>query len=278
MVRVRQPLARPVRRIVLQPGDNTGPAFPGHAGAPPALPTAVFDLTSTISERGPASQVMTSISTTAAPPDLPELPEGAFAKADSSPDALFYEAPRLVTHIDDAAIAAVTALYRERVAPGSVVLDLMSSWVSHLPPEIAYAAVIGQGMNADELAANPRLTRRFVQDLNQDPALPLAAASVDAALICVSIQYLQQPVAVLREVARVLRPGGVLLITFSNRCFPTKAVAIWQALAGADQCRLVALYLARAGFGQAEGRQLVGGAASDPLWAVWGYTVAGQDR
>ncbi len=210
--------------------------------------------------------------------DLPELPRRAFAKADPSPDALFYREPRLVTHIDDAAIAAVTALYREIVPPGGIVLDLMSSWVSHLPPEVAYAEVIGQGMNAAELAANPRLTRRFVQDLNQDPALPLAGASVDAALICVSIQYLQQPVAVLREVARVLKPGGVAAITFSNRCFPTKAVAIWQALAGPDQCRLVALYLGRSGFERVEARPLVDGRRSDPLWAVWGYAPAATGR
>lgn len=203
--------------------------------------------------------------------DLPELPQGAFAKADPSPDALFYREPRLVTHIDDAAIAAVTALYRALVPPGGVVLDLMGSWVSHLPPEIAYAEVIGHGMNKQELAANPRLSRCFVQDLNRDPSLPLAAASVDAVLVCASIQYLQQPVAVLREVARVLRPGGVVALTFSNRCFPTKAVAIWQALAGPDQCRLVALYLDRAGFEQVEARQLVAAGRTDPLWGVWGY-------
>ncbi len=189
--------------------------------------------------------------------DLPELPQEAFAKTDPSADALFYREPRLVTHIDDAAIGAVTALYRALVPPGGTVLDLMGSWVSHLPPEITYAEVIGHGMNEQELEANSRLSRYFVQDLNQDPSLPLASASVDAALVCVSIQYLQQPVAVLREVRRVLRPGGVVAITFSNRCFPTKAVAIWQALAGPDQCRLVSLYLDRAGFERVEARQLV---------------------
>jgi SAM-dependent methyltransferase len=221
---------------------------------------------------------LTGMMTAPAPDDLPELPGNAFAKADAAPDALFYREPRLVTHIDATAIAAVTALYRALLPPGGIVLDLMSSWVSHLPPEIAYAEVVGQGMNDAELAANPRLTRRFVQDLNQDPALPLGSASVDAALICVSIQYLQQPVAVLREVGRVLRPGGVAAITFSNRCFPTKAVAIWQALAGPDQCRLVALYLGRAGFGRVEARQLVSAAKTDPLWGVWGYVPATAGR
>lgn len=205
--------------------------------------------------------------------DLPELPSGAFRKADTSPDTEFYRLPRLVTHIDEAAIAAVTALYRALIPPGGTVLDLMSSWVSHLPPEIACAEVIGHGMNAEELAANPRLSRYFVQDLNAAPILPLATASVDAALICVSIQYLERPVAVLSEVARVLRPGGVVAITFSNRCFPTKAVAIWQALAGPDQCQLVALYLSRAGFERIETRQLVSQGRTDPLWGVWGYTA-----
>ncbi len=211
---------------------------------------------------------------------LPELPPRAFAKADPSPDADFYAEPRFVTHIDDGAIAAVTGLYRELFPPGGVVLDLMSSWVSHLPDGVEYAEVIGHGMNAEELAANPRLSRWFVQDLNRDPELPLADASVDAAAVCVSIQYLQQPVEVLREVARALRPGGVVAISFSNRCFPTKAVAIWQALDGPDQCGLVSLYLRRAGFPAVDARELAppGRWSGDPLWAVVGRTAAGETR
>jgi SAM-dependent methyltransferase len=207
---------------------------------------------------------------------LPELPPRAFAKADPSPDTDFYAEPRFVTHIDDGAIAAVTGLYRRVFPAGGTALDLMSSWVSHLPDDVEYAEVIGHGMNAEELAANPRLSRRFVQDLNRDPALPLADASVDAAAICASIQYLQRPVEVLREVARVLRPGGTVAITFSNRCFPTKAVAIWQALDGPDQCGLVSLYLQRAGLPVVEALELAppGRWGSDPLWAVVGRTAA----
>ncbi len=210
---------------------------------------------------------------------LPELPPRAFAKADPSPDADFYAEPRFVTHIDDGAIAAVTGLHRELFPAGGAVLDLMSSWVSHLPDDVEYAAVIGHGMNAEELAANPRLSRWFVQDLNRDPKLPLGDASAAAAAICVSIQYLQRPVEVLREVARVLRPGGVVAISFSNRCFPTKAVAIWQALDGPDQCGLVSLYLQRAGFPAVEARELAppGPWGGDPLWAVVGRT-AGESR
>src|SRR2546423_1835390 len=143
------------------------------------------------------------------------LPQGAFAKIDAEEDELFYEPPRLVCHIDDGAIAALTEFYRIALPAGGILLDLMSSWVSHLPPEVEYAEMIGHGMNATELAANPRLTRWFVQNLNRDPHLPLADATVDAVTVCVSIQYLEQPVAVLRELARVLRPGGLLVISFS---------------------------------------------------------------
>ncbi len=203
-----------------------------------------------------------------------ELPAGAFEKADPSPDTRFYAQARLVTHIDDAAIAAVTALYRDVLPAGGTVLDLMSSWVSHLPEDVAYAEVIGHGMNARELAANPRLNRWFVQDLNADPALPLPPASVDAACLCVSVQYLQRPAEVFASLAGVLRPSAPVAITFSNRCFPTKAVAIWQALDGPDQCRLVELYLKRAGFPLVESHTLRDGRRSDPLWAVIGRRAA----
>ena len=206
------------------------------------------------------------------------LPQGAFAKLDAEEDELFYEPPRLVCHIDDGAIAALTEFYRVALPAGGVLLDLMSSWVSHLPPEIEYAEVIGHGMNATELAANPRLTRWFVQNLNRDTKLPLADATVDAALVCVSIQYLQQPVAVLREVARVLRPGGPLVISFSNRCFWTKAVAIWRALDDSGHARLVELYLRHAGFERIDTHQLARWVEdiSDPMTAVVGRAPAVQ--
>lgn len=207
--------------------------------------------------------------------ELPDLPPEAFAKLDRSPDPLFYAQPRFVTHIDAAAIGTVTDLYREVVPAGGDVLDLMSSWVSHLPDEVAYASVIGHGLNAVELAANLRLTRHFVQDLNAAPHLPLDTASIDTALICVSVQYLQRPVAVLSEIARVLRPGSPVVITFSNRCFPTKAVAIWNGLDGARHAQLVALYLQRAGFARIEGRVLrPEGGPGDPMTAVIGWNSA----
>jgi len=175
------------------------------------------------------------------------LPAFAFDRVDRSPDDLFYALPRLVTHIDDRAIAAVTGLYRRLFPPGGAVLDLMSSWVSHLPPEVTYRRVVGLGLNPVELDANPRLDERVVQDLNERPQLPFGDGEFDSAAICVSVQYLRRPVAVLREVARVLRAGAPVAITFSNRCFPTKAVQIWRTLDDAGHARLVERYLLVAG-------------------------------
>jgi SAM-dependent methyltransferase len=208
-------------------------------------------------------------------PELPGLPARAFAKIDSEPDDRFYEMPRFVTHIDEPAIAAVTGLYRELFPPGATVLDLMGSWVSHLPPEVPYGQVIGHGMNAEELAGNPRYDGWFVHNLNAEPHLPLDPASVDAIGLCVSIQYLQRPVAVMRDVLRVLRPQGLIAITFSNRCFPTKAVAIWQSIAMGDHPGLVSLYLQQASFCSVEARTLIPlGGPNDPLWAVIGRKTA----
>src|SRR5215471_9719624 len=200
------------------------------------------------------------------------LPPGAFAKIDAEDDEYFYEEPRLVLHIDHGAITALTRFYRRMLPKGGVLLDLMSSWVSHLPAEAEYAEVIGHGMNATELAANPRLSRWFVQNLNRETGLPLADASIDAAMICVSIQYLQRPLAVLRDLRRVLRPGGLTIISFSNRCFPTKAVAVWRALDDRRHAELVERYLAVAGFEQIETHRLAEWIEdeSDPMIAVTG--------
>ena len=167
----------------------------------------------------------------------------AFRREDQAPDAHFYAEPRLVTHIDEAAIAAVTQLYREYLPADAAVLDLMSSWVSHLPAEVAYSRVVGLGMNRTELAANPRLDGLVVHDLNRTPRLPFADAEFDAAAICVSIQYLTRPVAVLRDLGRVLVAGGPLVITFSNRCFPTKAVRAWLLRDDLGHAALVARFL-----------------------------------
>ena len=177
-------------------------------------------------------------------------PDGFFERGDPASDAIFYRPPRLVTHIDDAAIVAVSELYAELGTDGSSrehrrVLDLMSSWVSHL--RVAPDELVVLGMNASELDANSMATERIVQDLNADPVLPFGDESFDAVLCCVSIDYLVRPVEVLREAARILRPGGQVVITFSNRCFPTKAIRGWLETDDEGRCAIVLDYLRRVG-------------------------------
>ena len=195
------------------------------------------------------------------------FPPGFFYRHDDGDDTVFYGPARMVTHLDRPAVEAVSALYRE-LGTGGDVLDLMSSWVSHLPsPPRSLTAL---GLNADELAANPMATTRHVQDLNATPLLPYADGSFDAVLNCVSVDYLVRPVEVYAEVARVLRPGGVSVCTFSNRCFPTKAVRGWLATDDETHCAIVATYHRLAGgFDEPVSQQRLDGRRSDPLWAVW---------
>ena len=203
---------------------------------------------------------------------MSRFPEDVFRRTDEAPDEEFYRTPRLVTHIDDRAIAAVTQLYRELFPPGGEILDLMSSWVSHLPPEVEYRRVIGLGMNEVELGHNDRLDSYVVQNLNTNLRLPFRDVEFDGVGICVSIDYLTRPVEVLREVGRVLRVGGPTIISFSNRCFPSKAVAVWHQLDAKGHMRLVEDYLREAGnFRNVRSldrspRRLF----SDPLYAVVG--------
>ena len=148
-------------------------------------------------------------------------------KLDRSDDSLFYAEPRFVHHLDASFRARLTQLYRERIPACAVVVDLMSSWVSHLPEDITYQEVIGHGLNAEELAANPRLDRHWLQNLNTTQQLPLADNSVDAVLIVAGWQYLQQPEAVAAELLRVVRTRGEVIVAFSNRMFFQKASQIW---------------------------------------------------
>jgi ubiquinone/menaquinone biosynthesis C-methylase UbiE len=156
-----------------------------------------------------------------------------------------------------------------------VILDLMSSWVSHLPPEITYGRVVGLGMNEVELKENPRLDEYVVQDLNANPKLPFSNGEFDGVGCCVSIDYLTRPVEVLREVGRVLEVGSPAIISFSNRCFPDKVVAIWHQLDDQGHVRLVEHYLEESGsFENIRGldrspRRLF----SDPLYAVIGWST-----
>lgn len=211
---------------------------------------------------------------------MDRLPDAAFQRTDEGPDDLFYGTPRLVTHIDESAIGALTSLYAELLSPGGVILDLMSSWVSHLPDDISYGRVAGHGMNAEELSHNSRLDDYILQDLNSEPTLPFDEDTFDGAAISVSVQYLTRPYAVMSDLARVLRPGSPLIISFSNRCFPTKAVNVWQILDGPGHGHLVTHYLDEAqAFQDITCRELIGvGSGSDPLWAVVAYAAPGADR
>ena len=198
------------------------------------------------------------------------LPPGAFAKEDAGDDLAFYAPPRLVTHIDEVAVEALTGLYRDLLPGGARVLDLMSSWVSHLPDELPLGEVVGHGMNGQELAANARLSSWFVRDLNADPTLPLEHGTFDAALCCVGVQYLQRPFDVFAEVRRVLVPGAPFAVSFANRCFPTKAVAIWRSLDMRGQGSLIQRYMERSGFTEIEARVLSDGSRGNPLVGVIG--------
>ena len=206
---------------------------------------------------------------------MSRLPAEAFRRYDETPDEEFYETPRFVTHIDDRAIAAVTQLYREHFPPDGAILDLMSSWVSHLPPEAGYRRVVGLGMSEVELKENPRLDEYVVQNLNRNLRLPFGDGEFDGAGICVSIDYLTRPVEVLREVGRVLKIGASLVVTFSNRCFPDKAVAVWLQLDDQGRVRLVEEYLREAGnFENVRGLdRSLGRMFSDPLYAVIGQST-----
>ena len=153
----------------------------------------------------------------------------------------------MVVHIDDGAIEAVGNVFRSLIPPDSVVLDLMSSWRSHWPAGHPKARLSGLGMNAAEMADNPDLDDYVIQDINRDPGLPYDDDTFDAVVITVSVQYLTQPIEVFRQVNRILKPGGVFIVTFSNRMFPTKAVRIWRYSTDRRHLDLVAAYLEEAG-------------------------------
>jgi SAM-dependent methyltransferase len=193
-----------------------------------------------------------------------------FQRIDESPDPEFYEQTRLVVHIDEGAIHAAGRLYASLLHGGEI-LDLMSSWRSHLPDEFASGCrVLGLGMNQVELQENPQLSDWVVHDLNAEPRLPFESDRFDGAIVTVSVQYLTRPVEVFAEVYRVLRPGARFIVTFSNRCFWTKAVAVWRGLDDEGHARLVALYLREAGFAAIETHRLAEWIedVSDPLIAV----------
>lgn len=194
------------------------------------------------------------------------FPPGFFDRVDDTADDRFYAAERLVTHIDDGAIAAVSEVYDELGLTGDI-LDICSSWVSHFssPPR----RLVALGMNASELDANTAATERVVHDLNIDPTLPFPDGSFDGVTCCVSVDYLTRPLEVFDEVARVLRRDGVFVCTFSNRCFPTKAIRGWLATDDDGHCTIVRTYFElTADFGEPTVELRNRRTSGDPLYAV----------
>ncbi|CAD7702690.1 unnamed protein product [Ostreobium quekettii] len=182
-------------------------------------------------------------------PNWPEeypLKADDFARYDESPDANFYQQPRFVTHIDDGAIHALTQYY-ETVFPPSgqkdtALLDICSSWISHYPEGYKAGKISGLGMNAAELERNPALTDWTVRDLNKDPTLPYDDNTFDVVTNAVSVDYLTRPLEIFDEVHRVLKPGGLAVMSFSNRCFPTKAISIWTSSSDSEHIWIVGSY------------------------------------
>jgi SAM-dependent methyltransferase len=194
-----------------------------------------------------------------------------FRRLDDSDDELFYLTPRFVVHIDDAAIRTVGEIYLNRLPRSGAILDLMSSWRSHLPSELKPARLVGLGLNWSEMADNPALTEMVTHNLNRTPQLPFDDASFDGAVLTVSVQYLIHPLEVFAAVGRVLKSGAPLIVTFSNRMFPTKAVAIWANASEQQRVDLVIYYFTQsAAFEKIEIIDRSSG-ATDPLWAVLGY-------
>ena len=199
---------------------------------------------------------------------------------DETDDELFYESPRFVVHIDDGAIEAVGEIYASRLPQGGTILDLMSSWRSHIPASVRPSRLVGIGLNRAEMEDNPALTEVIVHNVNRETRLPLPDETFDGVVMTVSIQYITRPIEVFADVGRVLKPGRPFIVTFSNRMFPTKAVAIWQSLDDYDHAKLVGSYFMEAGaFENIDfiDRSAPTAPPSDPIWAVVGYkTREGQ--
>ncbi len=200
-------------------------------------------------------------------------------KLDTGNDREFYDVPRFVTHVDGGFIDRLTSLYHDRLTPNTRIFDMMSSWVSHLPDDLQFEHIYGHGLNAAELAKNPRLDEYFVQNLNQEQKLPLADASVDAVLNTVSVQYLQYPEAIFAEVYRILKPDGIAIFSFSNRMFYHKAIEAWRDGSETDRVELVKGYFQSvSGFSEPESivhvsqvpdfLRMIGVSGGDPFYAV----------
>lgn len=209
------------------------------------------------------------------------LSDSHFKRIDDREDSLFYEAARLVQHLDRTALEQVTAMYARVLQPGMQVLDLMSSWVSHIPESIDDLQVTGLGMNQEELDNNPQLASRVVQDINRQTDLPFEDNRFDAVICTASVEYLVDPVAVFRELGRILKPGATAIFTFTDRWFPTKVIEPWTGLHPFERLALVEEYFRAAGFTNlqtetvrglprpADDKYALQQAFADPVYAVW---------
>ncbi len=224
------------------------------------------------------------------PTDFFRDSDAVFRRDDENADSAFYAEPRLVTHVDDQAVENIKKVYGRLLQPGSKVLDLMAGWKSHIPEGLELDALVGLGMNDREMEANSRLTAHTVHDLNQDPYLPYENGHFDAVICTVSVEYLTRPLEVFSEVARVLRPQGIFVLTFSHRWFPPKVISLWRDLHPFERVGLVTEYLLGTGrFSNLTTLSIRGWPRpehdryyprlkdSDPVFAVWGYTHGGTD-
>jgi SAM-dependent methyltransferase len=199
-----------------------------------------------------------------------QFPQGAFKRIDEDDDARFYAIPRKVVHIDESAILALGSLYAKILPSTGELLDLMASWRSHLPAALS-ATVIGVGLNREEMTDNPQLFLGVVYDLNRDPRLPFADRAFDGAMCAVSVQYLVRPLEVFGEVRRTLKPGAPFVVSFSNRCFPDKAVALWRRTTDEQHVKIVAAYFEASGGWERLSADAHTPRDGDPLYAVWGF-------
>jgi SAM-dependent methyltransferase len=266
-------LNHPVARHAAEVQVEIGGILPGNNGGSGRCTDLLADLA-----KGPGMQIRYGDLATNFFTDAP------FDCEAPGDDAVFYAQPRMLNHLDSRALDLVRALYGQLLDPGAEILDLMSSFNSHIPEQAAPARVTGLGMNQAELDANRQLHQRLVHDLNLMPQLPFPDSSFDAVLCTVSVEYLTNPFAVFREVARVLRPAGIFALTFSNRWFPPKVIRLWQDLHEFERLGLVLEYFLACGdFERLETLSVRGFERpeddphiqqtihSDPVYAVWGY-------
>lgn len=209
--------------------------------------------------------------------------DSPFARADTRDDSLFYRMPRLITHLDDTALHKITSLYKRLLPENIHILDLMCSWKSHVPEELNLKSLVGLGLNQEELRKNKQLTDFVLHDLNKNPILPFGNNTFDAVICAVSVEYMTSPFEVFDDVARILKPDGYFILTFSNRWFLPKVVKIWQDIHEFERMGLVIEYFLKSGKYKSLNTWSIQGLSrpetdkyfprllqSDPVFAVWG--------